>query len=66
MYLRYSDVTLKNGMWRKIWIRGIEGIFMMLKNNIPKNEAIEELLRIEPLTSGFILIELDLRPKIPN
>jgi hypothetical protein len=25
MYSRYSDVSLKNGMWRKICIRDIEG-----------------------------------------
>jgi hypothetical protein len=31
MYSRYSDVSLKNDMWRKIWIRDIEGIWMMLK-----------------------------------
>jgi hypothetical protein len=24
MYSRYSDVSFKNGMWRKIWIRDIE------------------------------------------
>jgi hypothetical protein len=36
MYSRYSDVSLKNEMWRKIWIRDIEGMLMMLKNNIPK------------------------------
>jgi hypothetical protein len=29
MYSRYSDVSMKNGMWRKIWIRDIEGISML-------------------------------------
>jgi ribosomal protein L31E len=49
IYSRYTDVSLKNDMWRKIWIRDIEGILMMLKIKIPKNEAKEDLLRIEPL-----------------
>jgi hypothetical protein len=31
MYSRYSDVSLKNDSWRKIWICKIEGILMMLK-----------------------------------
>jgi hypothetical protein len=31
LYQRYSDVCLKNGMWRKIWIRDVEEILMMLK-----------------------------------
>jgi hypothetical protein len=35
-------------MWRKIWIRDIEGILMMLKGNIFKNAEKEELPRIEP------------------
>jgi hypothetical protein len=61
MYSRYSEVSLKNDMLRKIWIRDIEGILMMSKINIPKNEAREELLRIEPLTSRFSLSDLDLR-----
>jgi hypothetical protein len=26
-------------MWRKIWIRDIEGILMILKGNIPKKET---------------------------
>jgi hypothetical protein len=60
MYTRYSDVSLKNGMWRKIWIREIEGILMMLKGNIPKNGAKEEVPRIEPLTSRFPHSNLDL------
>jgi hypothetical protein len=47
-------------MWRKIWIRNIEGILMMLKGNILKNEAKEELPRIEPLTSRFPHSDLDL------
>jgi hypothetical protein len=46
MYSRYSDVSLKNGMWRKIWIPDIEGILMMLKVDIPKFEVKEELSRI--------------------
>jgi hypothetical protein len=29
MYSRYSDVSLKNDTWRKIWIRDIESILMM-------------------------------------
>jgi hypothetical protein len=33
---------------------------MMLKSNIPKNEAKEELRRIEPLTLRFTLSNLDL------
>jgi hypothetical protein len=47
-------------MWRKIWIRDIEGILMMLKNSIPKNEAKENFPRVDPLTSRFLLSELDL------
>jgi hypothetical protein len=47
-------------MWRKIWIRTIEGILMTLKNNIPENEANEEFSRIEPLTSLFPLSNFDL------
>jgi hypothetical protein len=43
MYSRYSDVSLKNCVWRKIWIRDTEGILMMLKSNAPKNGAKEEL-----------------------
>jgi hypothetical protein len=42
---------------------------MMLKGNIPKNGAREELPRIEILTSRFPHSDLDLaflRPKIPN
>jgi hypothetical protein len=31
MYSRYSDVIMKNGMWREIWIRDIEGILMISK-----------------------------------
>jgi hypothetical protein len=31
MYSRYADASLKNDMWRKIWIRDTEGILMMLK-----------------------------------
>jgi hypothetical protein len=50
---------MKNGMWRKIWIRATEGILMMLKN-ITKNIAKEELRRIEPLTSRFRNSDLDL------
>jgi hypothetical protein len=46
-------------MWRKIWIRDIEGILRILKGNIPKNEAKEKLSRIEPLTSCFPLSDLD-------
>jgi hypothetical protein len=41
----------------------------MLKGNIPENRAKEELPKIEPLTSRFTHIDLDLdflRPKIPN
>jgi hypothetical protein len=53
-------VSMKNGMWRKIWIRDIERILMMLKNNIPKNVAKEELSRIEPLTSRFPHSDFDL------
>jgi hypothetical protein len=60
MYSRYSDLILKNGMWRKTWIRDIEGILMMLKGNILKNGAKEELPRIEPLTSRFPHSDLDL------
>jgi hypothetical protein len=30
MYSRYSDVSLKNDTWCKIWIRSIKGILMML------------------------------------
>jgi hypothetical protein len=37
-----------------------EGISMMLKVNIPKNGAKEELPRIEPLTSRFPHSDLDL------
>jgi hypothetical protein len=59
MYSRYSDVSLKNGMWRKIWIHDIEGILMILKSNIPKNEAKGDLPRIEPLASRFLLSDLD-------
>jgi hypothetical protein len=68
MYSRYSDVSLKNGMWRKIWIRNIELFLTMLKN-IPENGEEEELPRSEPLTSCFPHSNLDLdllRPKIPN
>jgi hypothetical protein len=53
-------VSMKNGTWRKIWIREIEGILMILKGNIPKNRAKVELPTIEPLTSRFILSDLDL------
>jgi hypothetical protein len=61
MYSRYSDVSMKNDTWRKICIRDIEGILMILKKgNIPKNEAKEELPRIEPLTSRFPHSDLDL------
>jgi hypothetical protein len=60
MYSRYSEVSLKNGMWRKIWIRDIEGILMIFKSDIPKNEAKEEFPIIEPLTSCFLLSDLDL------
>jgi hypothetical protein len=60
MYSRYSDVSMKNGMWRKIWIRDIEGKLMMLKSNIPKNGAKEDLSRIEPLPSRFPHSDLDL------
>jgi hypothetical protein len=69
MYSRYSDVSLKNVIWRKIWIRDMEGILMMLKGNIPKNGSKEDFLRIEPLTSRFPHSDLDLdflHPKIPN
>jgi hypothetical protein len=51
---------MKNGMWRKIWIRDDEGISMMLKGNIPKNGAKEKLTRIDPLTSHFPHSDLDL------
>jgi hypothetical protein len=47
-------------MWRKIWICDIEGILMMLKGNIPKNEAKENFPRIEPLISRFPYSNLDL------
>jgi hypothetical protein len=47
-------------MWRKIWICDIEGILMMLKGNIPKNEAKENYLRIKPLISRFPHSNLDL------
>jgi hypothetical protein len=47
-------------MWRKIWIRDIEVILMMLKSNIPKNEAKENFPRIEALTSRFPHSDLDL------
>jgi hypothetical protein len=30
VYSRYSDVGLKNIMWREIWIHIIKGILMML------------------------------------
>jgi ribosome biogenesis protein Nip4 len=60
MYSRYSDVSLKNNMWRKIWICNNEVILMMFKNNILKNEAKEELSKIGKLTSRFILSEIDL------
>jgi hypothetical protein len=36
MYSKYSDVSLKNGMWRKIWIRDNEGILMMFEKKHPK------------------------------
>jgi hypothetical protein len=60
MCSRYFDVSLKNGMWRKIWIRDNEGILMMLKGNTPKNEAKEEPPRIELLTSHFLIATLTL------
>jgi hypothetical protein len=60
MYSRYSEVGLKDDMWRKICIRDIEVISMMFINNIPRNEAKEQLPIIEPLTSRFIHSELDL------
>jgi hypothetical protein len=60
MYSRYSDVSLKDSMWRKICIHYIERISMMLKRNIPKNGAKEELPRIGPLTSRFPHSDLDL------
>jgi hypothetical protein len=68
MSSRYSDVSLKNDIMREIWIHNIEGILMMLKSNIPKNGAKEQLPRIEPLTSRFPLSDLDLHifaPKFP-
>jgi hypothetical protein len=40
-------------MWRKIWIRDIEGILMMLKRKFLEKRAREELPKIEPLTSRF-------------
>jgi hypothetical protein len=51
---------MKNGMWRKIWIRDIEGIFMMMIKYHPENGVKEELPRIDPLTSRFPHINLDL------
>jgi hypothetical protein len=69
MYSRYSDVSLKNGAWHKIWIHDFEVILMMLKGNLPKNGAKEEVPRNEPLTSRFPQSDLDLdflRPKIAN
>jgi hypothetical protein len=60
MYSRYSDASLKYGMWRKILIRDIEGTLMMIKYNTPKNGAKEDLPRIEPLTSRFPHSDLDL------
>jgi hypothetical protein len=59
MSSRYFDVSLKNGLWRKIWIRDIKGILIMLKGNNPKNGAKEEIPRIEPLTSRFPHSDLD-------
>jgi hypothetical protein len=53
-------MSLKNDMWRKIWIRGIEGTLMMLKGNTPKNVAEEDVLKIEPLTSRLPQRDLDL------
>jgi hypothetical protein len=62
MYSRYSDVSLKNDMWRKIWIRDIEGILMILNKKIRsrKMEPRKEFPRIEPLTSGVPHSNLDL------
>jgi hypothetical protein len=48
---------LKNVLWRKIWIRDIEGFLMMLKGNTPKNRAKEDLPNIKPLTSRFPLTD---------
>jgi hypothetical protein len=31
-------------LWLIIWIRDIKGILMMIKNNISKNEAKDELM----------------------
>jgi hypothetical protein len=59
MYSRYSNVSLKNGMWCKIWILDNEGISMMSKINIPENGVKEELPRIEPLASRFPHSDLD-------
>jgi hypothetical protein len=47
-------------MWRKIWIRDIEGILIILKGNTPKIRAKEYLPRIKPLTSCFPHSNLEL------
>jgi hypothetical protein len=60
---------MNNGMWRKIWIRDIEGILMMLKRQFPENGGKEDLRIIERLNSRFPHSDLDLeflRPKISN
>jgi hypothetical protein len=69
MHSRYSDVSLKNDMWRKKWIRNIEGILMMLikqdpekwsKRTIFENGSSNVTFHSKQLWSSF------LRPKIPN
>jgi hypothetical protein len=57
MNSRYFDVSLKNGMWREIWICDITRILMIQKGNISKNE---EIPRIATLTSRFHHSDLEL------
>jgi hypothetical protein len=60
---------MKNGMWRKIWIRDIEGVLMMLKRYYLENGEKEELPRIDSLTSRLPHSNLELEfftRKIPN
>jgi hypothetical protein len=44
----------------KILISIIEGILMMVKSNIPKNESKEEIPKIKPAISRFPFSEIDL------
>jgi hypothetical protein len=59
MYSRDSDVSLKNGMWRKIWMSDIDGILMMLKRYYPKKMEQKKNFQVEPLTSRFSISNLD-------